>query len=232
MRGVVILFLLAATIPYSPPYARDPRVHSLGMFGFKGHAHALLAPIAEKVIDVLAYESESPRAELHELIQSNGNDKVVDLGCGTGGSTPVNGIGVDSSPSMLKVARLRAGNLNKTFVLADAESYGDALQFDAAIISFLLHEVPPMGRENILRNALRIAFEVYIIDIARNYTPSPLMLTGEPYLLGFLDDLSSEIGRLSKEEGLSVSHRRIGKGRVDMYHLSRDAMWDDDRFII
>lgn len=87
--------------------------------------------------------------------------KVVDLCCGTGlmagmasdaGLTPV---GVDVSPAMLSVARQK--HPHATFIDGDASNlFFSDNEFDAATISFALHEKPMDVARAILAEAVRV----------------------------------------------------------------------------
>ena len=59
-------------------YNYDPRIHNFGNVGLGGRMHAMLSPIAERVIDVVAYDGEDVRTSLHARL---GAETVVDLGC-------------------------------------------------------------------------------------------------------------------------------------------------------
>ena len=197
-------------------YNFDPRIHNFGNVGFGGRMHAMLAPIAERVIDVVAYDGEDVRTALHGRLDAG---TVVDLGCGTGSSTPPGACGVDSSNAMISVARSRFKD--KRFVVADAETFGEEDAYDTALVSYVLHEAPETGRRAILANAMRIARRsVYVMDISSSYIPSPLMLTGEPYVLDYLEKIDSEIAEIAlspKASGLITEG--LGRQRVTLYHI-------------
>ena len=86
----MLIYLVCAIgfIPHAKevvPYWRDPRIHNLGNVGMRGMLHALAAPMATRIIDILAYEGRDVRAELLQDIGEH--ETVVDLCCGTGLST-------------------------------------------------------------------------------------------------------------------------------------------------
>lgn len=180
-------------------YWKDPRIHNLGNEGLGGYVHAIAAPHATRLIDRLAYGGQDVRARLweEELAEA---ESVVDLCCGTGTSTrPRDAVGVDTSPAMLWMARRRRRLPepfldNVTFVAGNAETWGATGSADAVTVCFALHEMPVAGRRKVLHNALRVArSKVVVMDITPQYTPSKLMLSGEPYLLDYLSNVHVDV---------------------------------------
>jgi len=56
--------------------------------------------------------------------------------------------------------------------------------FDLVTIFYAFHEAPSKGRSQILREARRVlrpGGTLAVIDISPDYSPSPMMLSGEPY---------------------------------------------------
>jgi SAM-dependent methyltransferase len=100
---------------------------------------------------------------------------VIDICCGTGAlafyiSTRCEHVtGVDRSSGMIKYAdeeKKDRGLTNVEFVHADATNlslYQDHV-FDYAVLSFTIHEMPPEIRVPVLREAIRIANELIIVD--------------------------------------------------------------------
>lgn len=108
------------------------KIHSFGNTGFLGAVHAACAPIATKLIDLLAYDKINVRSvvsqELAKIVHEKTNDSsnnksnnnniaVLDLCCGIGMSTNALNdafmkrennamvIGLDTSPEMIETAR-------------------------------------------------------------------------------------------------------------------------------
>ena len=182
-------------------YYYDKRIHNVGNIGIGGYIHAEFAPYTTKLIDYLKYDGIDIRDYVKSSYSNYYYEKfgynpfVVDLCCGVGISTTVNQIGIDTSPEMIKKARsiLNSKNyyyknkLNTKFKIGNAETYGKNNSFDCVTIMFAMHEIPEYAQHKIIKNSLRIAKkDIIIVDISPNYSPSKLMLTGEPYILDYL----------------------------------------------
>lgn len=209
--------------PWASKYWEDPRIHSFGNVGIGGTLHSLLAPFFTLLLDVTAYEGENLRqlgfAEVAKRRSRAGlppATQVVDLGCGTGTSTrELKGafplaevVGVDTSEEMLAMAKaltLMMPTFPKKsstvpamgFLVANAESTGlETGLFDVVSASFLFHEAPQVGRKRILAEAKRLlkpGGTLVVLDICRDYEPSPMMLVGEPYIKGYLRDFGRDV---------------------------------------
>ncbi len=194
-----MLSLLIISQALARPYYYDHRIHNLGNTGFKGKVHAELACVSTKLIDLINYNGRNVRKEIMEDYK---NEDVLDLCCGVGLSTMANSIGIDTSYEMLKIA-LRMNikdNLNKKFYFGNAETYKPEKIPDIVTCMFSFHEMPLYAHHKIIENAMQIAKkEIIIVDIASNYQPSKLMLTGEPYLINYLDDIDNTLGNFEKQ---------------------------------
>ena len=192
MFKLVLLFITAKT-----KYYYDPRIHNFGNIGLGGQLHSKLAPYATKLIDDKCYNSVNIRQAIlssyyQEFYKNNERlPKIIDLCCGTGTSTAANQIGIDTSEPMLSTARAtlsqgQKNNKNKQFIKGNAENYGQLKEFDTATLMFAFHEMPNYAHHKIIKNAKKITkHDIIIVDISPNYSPSPLMLLGEPYLLNY-----------------------------------------------
>ena len=192
MLKLVLLFITAKT-----KYYYDPRIHNFGNIGLGGQLHSKLAPYATKLIDDKCYNSVNIRQAIlssyyQEFYKNNERlPKIIDLCCGTGTSTAANQIGIDTSEPMLSTARAtlsqgQKNNKNKQFIKGNAENYGQLKEFDTATLMFAFHEMPNYAHHKIIKNAKKITkHDIIIVDISPNYSPSPLMLLGEPYLLNY-----------------------------------------------
>ena len=173
-------------------YYYDSRIHNFGNIGLGGQIHSLLAPYATKLIDDKCYNS----VNIRQAILSNYNQdfynkheripKLIDLCCGTGSSTATNQLGIDTSLPMLSAAKAKAKLSNTQFIKGNAENYGQPQEFDTATLMFAFHEMPNYAHHKIIKNAKKITkHDILIVDISPNYSPSKLMLIGEPYLLNY-----------------------------------------------
>jgi len=202
-------------------YWDDPRIHNFGNVGWRGLAHALVVPVATHAIDRFAYSGIDVRNVIHETILQQ-DAEVVDLCCGVGFSSsssplrtrlahlaglshlatqparPV--IGVDTSRQMLNIARLRRPEVR--FVQGNAESWGESGSCDVATVMYAMHEMPGGARRRVIQNALRLARQsVLIVDIWPGFEPSPMMLSGEPYVLDFLQNIDSDVSAAIEVDG-------------------------------
>ena len=167
---ILLLLLLSAACLPAPEWWYEPTIHNLGNIGLKGRIHAHAAEFATRVIDRFAYDRRDIRKEILQQIPSG--HTVVDLGCGVGLSTAAGAVGVDTSEEMLAVARSSKPRDRRTFVRANAISFGQDDEFNAATVFYLLHEAPKQGRIDVIRNAIRIAAEaVIIVDISPSSAP-------------------------------------------------------------
>jgi len=196
MYKLILLILTANTATTAKPkYYYDRRIHNFGNIGLGGQLHSLLAPYATKLIDDKCYNS----VNIRQAILSNYNQdfynkyervpKLIDLCCGTGSSTATNQLGIDTSEAMISAATLSAAPISKSntkFIKGNAENYGQPQEFDTATLMFAFHEMPNYAHHKIIKNAKKITkHETIIVDISPNYSPSKLMLSGEPYLLNY-----------------------------------------------
>ena len=190
MYNLILLILTSA----KSKYYYDRRIHNFGNIGLGGKIHSLLAPYATKLIDDKCYNSVNIRqAILSKYNQDFYNKyervpKLIDLCCGTGTSTATNQLGIDTSEAMLSAAKVKAkAKLGATqFIKGNAENYGQPQEFDTATLMFAFHEMPNYAHHKIIKNAKKITkHDILIVDISPNYSPSKLMLMGEPYLLNY-----------------------------------------------
>ena len=185
-----ILSILAMTTPYY----YNSCIHNMGNIGLTGVLHASLAPAFTKIIDKKAYDGRNVRKEVYDSIQSN---SIVDLCCGVGYSTKPGMVGIDTSTEMLKFANFY--NPGRQYLFGNAEDFGKDNQFDVATCMFAFHEMPNSGHRKIIDNAIRISTkQVIIVDISTNYKPSKLMLTGEPYILNYMETVDGLLENFNK----------------------------------
>ena len=100
--------------------------------------------------------------------------RVLDIGCGTGGLAVYlerhgfEVVGVDSSVTMLRRARLRDTAVD--WVLGDAAELPFRQEFDAVVIAFALHEMVPEVRSQVwgsVRAVIRSGGTILVADYNR-----------------------------------------------------------------
>ncbi len=88
--------------------------------------------------------------------------------------------------SKVKINNQQSLKTHTKFIIGNAENYGQEDEFDTATIMFAFHEMPNYAHHKIIKNAKKITkHDIIIVDISPNYSPSKLMLSGEPYLLNY-----------------------------------------------
>lgn len=172
-------------------YPYDPRIHNFGNHGALGSAHSLIAPLFTLYTDTTIYGRNLRK----EIVDAEGADKtILDVGCGTGFSTSATrgSKGLDVSKEMLSTAK--AIFPNKDFEQGHIEEWVPDKQYDVVTTMFLFHEVPRQHRINIIDKMKTIAREkILVVDISPNYNPSKLMLTGEPYIMDYLEHIREDL---------------------------------------
>jgi SAM-dependent methyltransferase len=144
-----------------------------------------------------------------------------------------------SSESMLdKMARVIANASRKksvfkspTYKVANAEQTelpsGSA---DLVTIMYGFHEIPYHGRQRILYEARRILAPggtLAIVDISKDYEPSPSMLAGEPYVLEYQQNIDRQLEGMSGFQDLSC--KAVIPGHVTVWMLRKTG--DDGQII-
>mmetsp|Transcript_2962 Transcript_2962/g.8617 ORF Transcript_2962/g.8617 Transcript_2962/m.8617 type:complete len:266 (-) Transcript_2962:447-1244(-) len=198
------------------PYWFNPKIHNLGNVGVMGAIHALVAPLATHLIDRLAYGGADARKLVHATMRPEYS--VVDLACGVGFSSYKGALGVDTSAQMVAFARMRRPDC--TFVKGNAETFGEDASTDMVTVMFGFHEMPREARRKVLRNAARIARkEVIIVDIDPDFTPSDVMLSGEPYVLEYLRNVDEDISEVARNRAWKSARVNVVPGHVIMWRL-------------
>ena len=210
---ILIIFILSYPIPinnYRTPYYFDDRIHNMGNVGFGGWLHAELSPLATKIIDNIRYNGNNIREKImknyeKDFIQEfNKKPKILDMCCGVGISTLVNQTGIDTSKQMINKAKMirnsknlhmrKGREIHTKYKIGNAEFYGNDNEFDCVSIMFAMHEMPEYAYKNVIKNCKRISkYNIIIVDISPNYSPSEIMLAGEPYLIDYLENFDNFI---------------------------------------
>lgn len=120
----------------------------------------------------------SPRRKIVQLLKGQ---RVLDVCCGTGNLTGMlaaagcQAVGVDGSPTMLSYAQRK--RIPAEFQRLDATRLPFNREFDAAVISIALHEMPPHARDKVwasMRRAVRPRGRLIALDFAIPRTASLL----------------------------------------------------------
>ena len=171
---------------YDATYWYHPSIHNWGNIGWRGRFHATFAPLATWVIDQTSYSGiDVRRAVLSNTTLFPPGASVLDLACGTGFSTSRGAVGIDTSPEMIDIARLRRGDA--LFRQGNAETYGETNGFEVVSCMFATHEMPVAGRRRVLRNAMRVARKsVVVVDIDPDFQETLRAKPGQgkPFLAG------------------------------------------------
>ena len=213
MLKLVLLFITAKTKYYYDP--RIHNFGNIGLGGQLHSKLAPYATklIDDKCYNSVNIRQAILSSYNQEFYKNNERlPKIIDLCCGTGTSTAANQLGIDTSEPMLSEARAtlstaratlsearatlsearatlsqgQKNNKNKQFIKGNAENYGQLKEFDTATLMFAFHEMPNYAHHKIIKNAKKITkHDIIIVDISPNYSSSPLMLLGEPYLLNY-----------------------------------------------
>lgn len=206
-------YLVFLAIGFKVPYYYDRRIHNLGNTGFQGKIHAEAAYVSTKIIDRIRYNGRDIRKEIMEDYKNN---SVLDLCCGIGLSTVEDGVGIDTSYEMLRVAMRQnfKDNGNKQFHFGNAENFKPDESVDIVTCMFAFHEMPLYAHCRIIENAISIAKkEIIIVDIASNYKPKKIMLYGEPYLENYLKTIDNTLSFCDKTVYID-KHVNIWKYKV------------------
>lgn len=200
--------LLTAILALKIPYYYNSKIHNMGNTGYMGILHASLAPLFTKVIDCNVYNNIDIRKQIYENLD---NSNVLDLCCGTGFSTKPGAIGIDTSKEMLTFANLY--NSGSVYLYGNAETFGNSKTYDYVTCMFAFHEMPNSAHKKIIKNCIRIARKkIIIVDISTKYVPSQLMLSGEPYIINYLETIDDILYNFNKTILIN--------GHVDMWEYN------------
>ena len=134
---------------------------------------------------------------IRKEVYKNFEGKVLDMCCGTGFSTKPGNIGIDTSLDMLRFSKIF--NPGNDYRYGNAERFGKDDEFDTVSIMFAFHEMPLYAHNRIIENAFKIAKrEIIIVDIASNYEPKDIMISGEPYLLDYMSTIDNTLSCFNK----------------------------------
>lgn len=212
--------------------------------------HAFVAPFFTFLLDKFAYGNTNVRSEAWKIVKRVRNKLgaprvtcAVDMGCGTGFTArslaraffsrprgDVSVVALDASPEMIKVARDLTSMEDESFLGAVHYSLGNIentglspASFDVVVAAFVMHECPKEARHRILEEGLRILAPggtLAVLDIHTDFKPTEVMLSGEPYLNGYLDNFEQDISDFATRH----AHHFVKKHR-DVVFEDRLTLW-------
>lgn len=218
-------YTCARTAPF------HPAVHNLGNVGFTGVLHAHSAWFATRVIDRVAYDGRHMRRELAEALASRRRGRrLVEVGCGAGTLTSelvrtgaFDVVALDTSGPMLDVASRMAPGA--AYLERNGADVGEFHAADVAIACMVFHELPADAQREValsmaqsVRSSER-GGEVWIVDIDPSYEPSPTMLSGEPYVLGYLAGIDAVLEGVRSDLGATLETFEVIAGHVRAWVL-------------
>ena len=176
-----------------------------------GEAH-MRRLVAEEVVRRIMTDGERA-VHTRQRRRRRRRPRVVDVGCGAGTLTyelartdMLHVVGVDTSHEMIGVARALVRHPHVRFQVCNGADV--ACEYDAAIVCMVMHELPAEANAYLLSHLQRVCSEVWVVDIVPTYAPSPSMLSGEPYLLEYLQTIESIVGVCSKRYDVVPGHVR------------------------
>jgi ubiquinone/menaquinone biosynthesis C-methylase UbiE len=200
-----------------------------------GHAWAL--PLYDPLVKLLG--GEAARRALVEQAALRPGDRVLDLGCGTGGLAllikrlhpDVEVVGLDPDPRALARAHRKAARAGLAIQLD--QGFGDALPypdgaFDRLLSAFVLHHLPANQKEPTLREARRVlkpGATLHLLDFGGPEASAGGWLSRMLHASHRLrDNYGDRIPALVRQAGLvdarMVSHRGMLFGHIAYYRAA------------
>ena len=172
------------------------------------------------------------------------NERILDVGCGTGSQLAAylrpgcKLTGIDVSPAMLEMARLKLGTNAELLLESGAKmSFADCV-FDLVTVVLALHEMASEIRLQVLKECRRVLKpdgRILLVDF--HYGPYPFPMgwiwklfvlfmeagAGREHFAHYTDFMSRRgLDSLVKELGLSIQKRWVApNGNAAIYLLSR-----------
>jgi ubiquinone/menaquinone biosynthesis C-methylase UbiE len=95
--------------------------------------------------------------------------------------------------------------------------------FDLVTVFYGFHEIPRLARGRVLQESHRILQDggkLAIVDISTDYSPSPAMLAGEPYVLEYSKNIHDQMESLKGAGFTEYSYETIVPGHVGLWLLT------------
>lgn len=112
------------------------------------------------------------------------------------------------------------------FILRNAEDTKlPNKSYDLVTVMYAFHEAPHTGRDKILKEARRLLSPggiLAVVDISTDYTPSPTMLQGEPYVQEYQKNIHRQLANIQGFE--RPKYRDIVPHHLGMWTLKRSVM--------
>lgn len=180
------------------------------------------------VYDIFLYPAlHQIRLKTAEVISRLKPEQIIDLCCGTGNQLKYlkrrgfeNIEGVDISHSMLKQTRKGGAQINCSHGDATKLNFTDN-NFDAALISFALHEKPKETAESIVKEAVRITRQggyLFVVDYAFDSSVAP-----------FIKSMVRIVERFAGKEHYQYFKQYLGYGGLDSLFRNME-MPEEHRF--
>jgi len=181
--------------------------------------------------DLIATPITKVRKQVVDFAGVKAGAKVLDVGTGTGKQAVAfarqgyDVTGIDISDDMLRIARKKNEYPNLNFMPADATVLPfESGNFDVAMISFALHDMPVTIREKALKEMVRVtkpAGTIVVIDysLPQNKIGRFLIYNVVRFYEGktYRDFIKSDLKRLLSESGIEVKEELpvvLGAARV------------------
>lgn len=205
-----------------------PSIHNLGNVGPLGSMHARGARVVTSLIDKVAYGGRDMRSEVAEVMKRSHPESlsVLEVGCGVGTLTKhlasrfESVIAVDTSKQMLHVAKQQSVE-GVELLEMNGVDVAEHVRASVSISCMMFHELPKCAHKEVLRSMIAASDleEAWIVDIDTTYTPSFTMLSGEPYLPDYLENIDSTIESVCGELSLELETFPVVEGHVRAWIL-------------
>lgn len=191
------------------------------------------------VYDAVTFPFRSLRTAVVDAARLPAGASLLDVATGTGAQAFAFAgsvgkvVGIDLSDAMLRVARRKNLSSNVSFQHGDAAAlpFPDA-SFDAACVSFALHEMPSSVRERVLREMARVTRPggtIIVVDYALPKKQPARFIVFQTERLYEGDDyvefMRSDLDGLLGAAGVEPEARRTALGGLARIVIGRKSAW-------